>query len=142
MKQENPSWIVSEMWEHYRRPDVVRRNKMMKVELRLYEEMGGAKGKNCEVKNKYRCPYGAKSKRLIEDSELVKFIWRLVEWYDHHWNPSPTFRPSAEDMKRYHYGEPGILDVTSYDDVLKAVEDGRLKRIMDEYKKYEKEYKG
>ena len=36
-------------------------------------------------------------------------------------------------------GEPSIIDVTSIEDVLKAVDDGRLDRIIEEYKKYVKE---
>jgi hypothetical protein len=139
MKQEEPSWIVKEMYEHYRRPDVVRRNKMMLVELRLYEEIGRAEGKGCEVKNKYRCPYGEQSEELIDHGRLAKAIWREVEWYDTHWNPSPTFRPSVQEMKWYHYGEPGIIDVTSYEDIIKAIVDGRFERILEEHRKYQKE---
>ena len=142
MKQQEPSWIVKEMYEHYKRPDVVRGNKMLCVELRLYEEMGRAIGRSCDVKNKYKCPYGEESEKLIEHGRLARFIWRQVEWYDHHWNPSPSFRPSAQDLKWYHYGEPSILDVTNYEDILEAIEDGRMKRIIEERKKYEKEYKG
>jgi len=139
VKQENPSWVAREMCEYYKRSDVVRRDRMMCVELRLYEEMGGAKGKNCGVKNKYRCPYGAKSGRLIEHGRLVKFIWRQIEWYDHHWNLPQTYRPSEQDMKWYHYGEPGIMDVTSYDDIMKAIEDGRFEKIVKEHERYMKE---
>ena len=139
MKQEQPSWIAMEMSEHYKRPDVVRRNKMMCVQLRLYEDMGGAKGKSCEVENKYRCPYGEESEQLIEDGGLVKFIWRQIEWYDHHWNPSNTFRPAIQDMKWYRYDESSIIDVTSYEDILKAIEDGRLEKIIKDHKKYMEE---
>jgi len=139
MKQEEPSWIVKNMYEHYRRPDVVRGNKMMLVELRLYEEIGGAKDKSCQVENKYRCPYGKKSERLIEDGRLARFIWRHIKWYDYHWNPSPTYRPSVDELKWYHYGEPGIIDVTSYDDIVRAIEDGRLEKIIEEHKRYMKE---
>jgi len=139
MKQENPSWMVKEMYEYYRRPDVVRRNKMMVVELRLYEEIGRAEGKNCKVKNKYRCPYGELSEQLIEHGGVAKAIWREVEWYDTHWNPSPGFRPSAEEMKWYHYDEPGIIDVTSYDDIIKAIENGRFEKIVTEHRRYLKE---
>jgi len=141
VKQEEPSWIATRMWEYYKRPIVVRGNKMMYVELKLYEEMGGVKGKSCEVKNKYRCPYAEGSEQLIKDGMLVKALWRLVEWYDDHWNPSQSYRPSATDMKWYHYDEPSIIDVTSYEDVLKAVEDGRLEKIMKERERYEKETK-
>jgi hypothetical protein len=42
-------------------------------------------------------------------------------------------------MKWYHYNETPIIDVTSYDDILKAIDDGRLNRIIDEHKRYMKE---
>jgi len=45
-------------------------------------------------------------------------------------------------MKWYHYGEPSIIDVTSYEDVLKAIEDGRLKKIIEERERYEEEHNG
>lgn len=138
-KQENPSSIAMDMCEYYRRPDVVRRNRIMRVELRLYDDMGGAEGKSCEVKNKYRCPYGKESEQLIEQGDTAKLVWREIKWYDHHWSPSPTIGQLAKDMKWYHYGEPDVIDVTSYDDVLRAIDDGRLERIMEEHKRYMKE---
>jgi hypothetical protein len=36
-------------------------------------------------------------------------------------------------------GEPHIIDVGSYDDVTKALEDGRMERIAEEHKRYMKE---
>lgn len=141
MKLPEPSYVTRSMYEFYRRPDVVRRNKMNYVELRLYEEEGGAEGKVCKVLNKYRCPYGEEAKELVKCGKLAKFVWRQMEWYDLHWNPSDTFRPAESDMKWYHYGEPSIVDVTCYEDVLKAVENGRLKRIIEERKKYESKHK-
>lgn len=45
----------------------------------------------------------------------------------------------SRDMKWYHYGEPDVIDVTSCDDVLKAIDDGRLQRIIEEHKRYMKE---
>jgi hypothetical protein len=35
-----------------------------------------------------------------------------------------------------HSDEPGIIDVTSYEDALKALEDGRMEKILEVYKKY------
>ena len=142
MKGENPSWTVRKMHEYYMRPEVVRRSKMCYVELRLYEEVGLAAGKHCEVRNKYKCPYGEMSNELIAKGRVAKFIWNAVWWYDLHWNPSPNFSPPASDLKWYHYGEPSIIDVTSYEDVLKAMEDGRLEKIIEERKRYEEELKG
>lgn len=141
MKTENPSWLAKEMYEHYRKPNVVRENKMNYVELRIYEDLGMAEGKSCDVRNKYKCPYGEQANELIESGQVAKFVWNIVWWYDNHWNPSESYQPPADDMKWYHYGEPSIIDVTSYEDVLKAVEDGRLKRIIEERKRYEEEHK-
>ncbi|MDH5266425.1 MAG: hypothetical protein OEW62_01960 [Candidatus Bathyarchaeota archaeon] len=139
MKGEDPSWITREMYEYRRRPDVVRLDKMRLVELRFYEEVGGAKGKSCLDRNKYRCPYGDESERFVEDGELIYDLWRLVEWYDRHWNRSRMFQPSPADVKWCHYDEASIIDVTSYEDVLKAAEDGRLKGIFEEHERYLKE---
>ncbi len=141
MKGENPSWVAREMHEYYKRPEVVRENKMNYVELRLYEEIGLAESKKCQLTNKYRCPYGEQSNKLIENGRIARFIWEIVWWYNHHWNPSSRYTPPASDMKWYHYGEPSIIDVTSYEDILKALENGRFNRILEEYKKYMEEYK-
>lgn len=121
MKQEEPSWFAKEMHEHLKKPDMVRRDKMLLVKLRLYEELGGAEGKSCQARNKYRCPYGEQSEQLIEDGGLVRALWGHIEWCHHHWN------------------EPSIVDVTSYEDVLRAVEDGRLDKIIRERERHTKE---
>jgi hypothetical protein len=39
-------------------------------------------------------------------------------------------------MKWYHFDEASIIDVTSYDDVMKALDDGRLERIIAEHEKH------
>ena len=139
MKEKEPSWVTKEMYEHMRTPDVVRQDKMRLVQLSLYEEDGGVRDRSCEDRNKYKCPYGDEAERFIERGGQIHLLWRLVEWYDYHWNRSRTFQPSAEDVKWCHYDEPSIIDVTSYEDVLKAVEDGRLKKINEEHEKYLKE---
>ena len=139
MKQKEPSWGTTHMYEHLNRPDVVRMDKMSLVKLRFFEEDGGAKGKSCEVKNKYKCPYGEEAEQLIEDGRLVGALWRLIEWYDNHWNPNHTFRPAESEMKWYHYDEPSVIDVTSYEDILKAIDDGRIEKIKEEYKRYMRE---
>jgi len=141
-KQEKPSLFAIDMCQHYKRPDVVRSDKMMIVKLKFYEEKGSAEGKTCDVRNMYRCPYGEESGQLIADGKVVKTLWKLIEWYDHYWNPRRGLLPGASDLKWYHYDEPSIIDVTSYDDILKAIDDGRLKRIMEERERYEKEHKG
>jgi hypothetical protein len=42
-------------------------------------------------------------------------------------------------MKWYHYNEPPIIDVTDYDDILRAIDDGRLDTIITEHLRYMKE---
>lgn len=42
-------------------------------------------------------------------------------------------------MKWYHFNERPIIDVTSYDDIMKSIEDGKLGKIMDEHTRYMKE---
>ena len=139
MKTAEPSDVTREMYEHYNLPDVVRGDKMWVVKLRFYDEVGFTVGKNCKVKNMYKCPYGEESERLVEDGGLAKIAWELVEWYDSHWNRTHTVIPAACEMKWYHYDEPSVIDVTSYEDVMKATEDGRLLKILEERKMHEKE---
>jgi hypothetical protein len=136
MKSTVPSWMTKRMHEFYGRPDVVRSDTMRLANLKLCEDIGGALGKSCEVKNKYRCPYGEASEQLIEDGELAKFVWHEIRWYDSHWNPCHTYIPVQVEMKWYHFNEPSIIDVTSYDDIIKALDDGRLERIIAEHEKY------
>lgn len=139
MKEGKPSYTAREMCEYLKRPDVARHDNMLLVKLRFFEEMGGAQGKTCEVENKYMCPYGEESAHLIEDGTLVKSLWHYIEWYDCHWNPTPNMTPSEREMRWYHYGESGIIDVTSHEDIIRALEDGRLGKIIEEYEKYMKE---
>ncbi len=139
MKATEPSDYTREMYEHYNLPDVVRGDKMRVVKLRFYDEVGFTAGKSCQVKNMYKCPYREKSKRLVKDGGLAKSIWELVEYYDSHWNRSRIHFPLKNEEKWYHYDEPSLIDVTSYEDVMKATEDGRLLKILEEFKMHEKE---
>ena len=109
---------------------------MANVKLEFLEAEGGAKGKVCEARNKYMCPYGEKSSELIELGAPVAYLWELIEFYNLHWNGSSSYTPSPCQAKWYHTGEPGILDVTSREDILKALEDGRISQIADEHKRY------
>jgi hypothetical protein len=127
-----------EMWASKRKPENVRRDKMLDVELRLYEEIGRAEGKICSDKNRCRCPYKAKSTKLADCGGTAKKIWELVEFYDGHWNGSLHSTPSAKARQFYHLDEPGFMDVTDYDDVIKACSDGRMIKIKKEYDDYQK----
>ena len=46
--------------------------------------------------------------------------------------------PDSE-LKWYHYSEPEIINITSLDDIVKAMEDGRFDKIIDEHERYMKE---
>jgi carbonic anhydrase len=85
--------------------------------------------------------FGTESERLVKDGEFVRFMWKIVERYDYHWNGSLYSEPRPKDMKWYHFCEPRVVDVTDYDDIVKALDDGRMERIVKEYERYEKEYK-
>jgi len=134
-----PSWMTKRMHEFYDLPDVVRSCRMRLVELRFCDEIGLAAGKNCEVRHRYECPYGEESEQLVRSGGRGRIAWRLVEWYDSHWNGTHTVIPAACEMKWYHFDEPSVIDVTSYEDVMKATEDGRLQSVLEEFKKHEKE---
>jgi len=130
----------AEVWhEHLKKPEVLKYINMVRVKLWLYEEEAELKDKECQVQNKYRCPYGAESEKLIETGWIIKKLWDILEWYDRHWHRYPYIVPSHEEMKWYHYDEPDIIDVTSIKDIKKALNDGRIDRIIDEYIKYVKE---
>jgi hypothetical protein len=127
-----------ETWAHNRKPENVRRDKMLDVELRLYEEIGRAEGKICADNNRCRCPYKAKSTKLADCGGTAKFIWKLVEFYDEFWNGSPYSTPSAGVRRFCHFGEPSIIDVTDYEDIIKACSDGRMMKIKKEHDEYQK----
>jgi hypothetical protein len=118
-----------------------KQDRMREAEWRLYNEAGGADNRTCEVMNYFNCPYGEEYDDLIENGSAVSEVWEHIRWYDTHWNRSHTYSPSASEMKWYHYDEPSILDVTDFEDITKAAEDGRLDRIAEEHERYKKEFK-
>lgn len=112
---------------------------LREVEWRVYNELGEANNRTCKVVNYFKCPYGEERRKLIENGSLACEIWEHIEWYDQHWNKNDTFKAAESEMKWYHYGEPGIIDVTSLDDIVKALEDGRFDKIVEEHERYMKE---
>ena len=56
-----------------------------------------------------------------------------------HWTPSTTHTSPAAEMKWYHFNEPPIIDVTNYDDIMEAIDDGRLDKTIEEHIRYMKE---
>jgi hypothetical protein len=111
--------------------------KMKRVELEFQELEGAAEGKTCELRNKCLCPYGARSLELIKLGHRVEILWKIVEYYHRHWHSTDSYSPISREAKWYHFGEEDFLDLTSREDVLKALEDGRIERIAEERRKYE-----
>lgn len=142
MKKSEPSSLTVDMYRHYRRPEVMRTDKMIEVHLKFLEEFALTEGKTCTVENKHFCPYGARCKQLIRYGWETWALWEYVEWYDEHWNGSLYSEPRPKDLEWYHFGEPKMIDVTDYEDIVKALDDGRMERIVKEYARYKKEYKG
>jgi hypothetical protein len=134
LEPNNPIW--DRLYAFRFSSEAKRSDKMANVELEFLEVEGGAKGKACAVRNKYLCPYGEGSSELIELGEPVAMLWALIEFYNRHWNGSSSYTPSPSDAKWYHMGEPGILDVTSRQDILEALEDGRICQIAEERKRF------
>jgi hypothetical protein len=116
----------------------IRKYGMRQAELRLWEENGLALGKECVVKNRYLCPFDEGSEELVQAGEDSKWFWNIVEFYDRHWNRSKCGSAPACDAKWYHYNDSPLLDVTSYEDMIKALADGRIRKIYTEYLNYEK----
>ena len=116
-----------------------RRDAFEQVKLRILNELGGARGRTCTVLNFFKCPYGEEYNTLCADGEAAYELLDQLRWYDKHWNRSSSDIPAQNDMKWYHFNEPPIIDVTCYEDICKAVDDGRLDKIVAERKRYMKE---
>jgi hypothetical protein len=141
--QENGGETAKERWyqeagepyaSSFRKHDAMRQ-----VEWRIYNELAEANNRTCETHNYFHCPYGDAWRQLLEDGHDANRLWEHIEWYDNHWNRSTSYTPAASEMKWYHYNEPPIIDVTDYDDILRAIDDGRLDTIITEHLRYMKE---
>jgi len=141
--QENGGEAAKERWyqeagepytSSFRKQDAMRQ-----VEWRIYNELAEANNRTCEILNYFHCPYGDAWRQLLEDGHDAHRLWEHIEWYDRHWTPSTTHTPPAAEMKWYHFNEPPIIDVTCYDDIIQAIEDGRLDKIIEEHTRYMKE---
>jgi hypothetical protein len=89
--------------------------------------------------NFFHCPYGDAWRQLLQDGDTASLLWQHIYWYDYHWNGSPYSTPPRSEQRWYHLNEPPIIDVTSCDDIIRAIDDGRLDRIRDEHTRYMKE---
>lgn len=112
---------------------------MQQVEWRIYNELAEANNRTCEIMNYFHCPYGDTWRKLLQDGHDARLLWQQITWYDEHWNGSPYSTPSRSEQRWYHLNEPPIIDVTSYDDIIRAIDDGRLDKIIDEHTRYKKE---
>jgi hypothetical protein len=138
MESGEASEYNKDTWFYNRKPQKVKENKMHDVELKLYEEIGRAEGKACIEGNRYNCPYKAKSTKLADCGSTAKFIWKLVKYYDDYWNGSPDITPCAGVRRFCHFGEPSIIDVTDYEDIIRACSDGRMMKIKKEHDEFQK----
>jgi hypothetical protein len=116
-----------------------RQDAMRHVKWRIFNELAEANNRTCEAVNYFRCPYGDEWRQLQRDGYDAHLLWLHIEWYNHHWHLDPSCTPLASELKWYHFNEPPIIDVTSYDDIIRAIDDGRLDRIIDEHTRYMKE---
>lgn len=141
--QENGGEAARERWyqeagepytSNFRKQDAMRQ-----VEWRIYNELAEANNRTCKTANYFHCPYGDARRQLLEDGHGANRLWQHIYWYDIHWNRSISYTPGASDMKWYHYNEPAIIDVTNYEDIIRAIDDGRLDKIIDEHTRYMKE---
>jgi hypothetical protein len=141
--QENGGETAKERWyqeagepytSSFRKQDAMRQ-----VEWRIYNELAEANNRICEIHNYFHCPYRDARDQLLQDGDDAHWLWEHIQWYDRHWNRNHTFTPSAREHEWYHYDEPPIIDVTDYDDIMRAIDDDRLDRIIDEHTRYMKE---
>lgn len=116
-----------------------RRDAFEQVKLGILNELAGANDRTCNVLNFFKCPYGNEHKTLINDGKAASELLEHLEWYDGHWNPNSNITPAQNQMKWYHYGQPGIIDVTNLDDIKTALADGRISKIAAEHERYMKE---
>jgi len=119
--------------------DSQREDEIRQVEWRIYNELAEANNRTCKTLNYFHCPYGNARDQLLRDGDCAHLLWQHIHWYDNHWNPNTSYTPAASEEKWYHYKEPALIDVTNYDDIIRAIDDGRLDRIVEEHTRYMKE---
>ena len=118
----------------------VERNEALRdVEWQVYNELGEANNRTCKVVNYFKCPYGEERRKLVENGSLASEIWEHIEWYDEHWHKNDVRSAPNSESIWYHYGEPEIINLTRLDDIVKALEDGRFDKIIEEHERYMKE---
>jgi hypothetical protein len=90
------------------------------------------------VLNFFKCPYGKEYTTLISAGRAAEDLFRNLDWYDKHWHRDPGNPPLESQMKWYHFSDPEIIDLTNYDDIKSAAEDGRIQKVAAEREAYNK----
>ena len=125
------------------RQEFDRQNRLKVTEYRLYNDLGEAHDRVCPLDEDkmdfFRCPFGEEAEKLVQDGRLIESLWRHLDWYNHHHWRSSIFEPARDKMKWYHYDETPIVDPADYDDVLRAIDDGRIIKVVEEHEAYMKE---
>jgi hypothetical protein len=94
---------------------------MTVAELNMLEALGAA-GKHCSVKNEFQCPYGDQYRHLMAEGVFAERLWTHIRWYD-----------------RHHRDAEPLVDVTRFEDLWAALDDGRLDQVIREHKAWMKE---
>ena len=123
-------------------PDAIRSGKIAQVKLGFLERDAGTEGRTCDARNKFLCPYGSGSQELIKLGSGVGFLWRLLDFYDSYWNRTATSCVPPGWERWFHFGEQSIVDLTSREDILASLEDGRIDRIAQQFAEYSENKNG
>ena len=108
------------------------------MKFRILNEQAGANDRTCDVLNFFNCPYGKEYLTLIKAGGAAQELFTNLDWYHTHWHRDLNSIPSQSEMKWYHYSDSEIIDLTNFEDVKKAAEDGRVRKIATEREAYSK----
>jgi len=134
LRDENRDFYERELSSEKSR-EFERQDRLKVTEYRLYNDVGGEEGRVCpldeEKRDFFKCPFGDEAEALVEDGRAVQALWRHLKWYDYrHWQLST--RVTAGD-------ETPLVDPADYNDILKAIDDGRFEKVIEEHEAYMKE---
>ena len=135
-REKNRDFYERELSSEKRR-EFERQDRLKVTEYMLYNDLGGVQGRVCpldeEKRDFFSCPFGDEAEGLVEDGRVIETFWQHLKWYDRrHWELST--RITAGD-------EAPIVDPADYEDVLKAIDDGRFDKVIEEHEAYMKETK-
>lgn len=132
LREENRDFYERELTPE-KRVEFERQDRLKVAEYMLYDDVGGVEGRVCafdeEKRDFFKCPFGDEAEVLVEDGRLVEALWTRLTWYNyHHWE-----FPEGK--------ETPLVDPADYDDVLKAIDDGRFEKVVEEHEAYMKKTK-